>query len=250
MCIYCGTTKYRKIYEHHYGSIPVDEQGRSYHIHHIDGKRDNNHPDNLKAVSILEHYHIHVNQKDWAACVRLAPLLGMSSKDIAELASKANIARLDKGSHIFQKESFKAQLPQWSSTSAKRRVENGTNPFLDRERAKEWAAQRIASGVYHTPHYRLKCTERNLQGIQNGTNPFSPERNPSKIQTQCPHCNKIGGFSNMKRWHFDKCKQSPNYTKPVNKFVAKSCPHCRVMCTTFQAAAHHFDKCKSIKGEE
>jgi len=23
---------------------------------------------------------------------------------------------------------------------------------------------------------------------------------------QCPHCNKIGSISNMKRWHFDNCK--------------------------------------------
>jgi hypothetical protein len=31
-----------------------------------------------------------------------------------------------------------------------------------------------------------------------------------KIQIQekvkCPHCNKIGGETVMKRWHFDKCK--------------------------------------------
>lgn len=23
---------------------------------------------------------------------------------------------------------------------------------------------------------------------------------------ECPHCNKIGGFPQMKQWHFDKCK--------------------------------------------
>jgi hypothetical protein len=28
-----------------------------------------------------------------------------------------------------------------------------------------------------------------------------------KPLVQCPHCNKTGGFPQMKRWHFDKCKR-------------------------------------------
>lgn len=27
-------------------------------------------------------------------------------------------------------------------------------------------------------------------------------------QTICPHCGKSGGTNNMKRWHFDNCKQN------------------------------------------
>jgi group I intron endonuclease len=27
-----------------------------------------------------------------------------------------------------------------------------------------------------------------------------------KQKIQCPHCNKIGGFPQMKQWHFDKCR--------------------------------------------
>ena len=59
MCIYCGTPKYRKIYENHYGEIPIDENGRIFEIHHIDGDHDNNHYTNLMAVTIHEHYDIH-----------------------------------------------------------------------------------------------------------------------------------------------------------------------------------------------
>ena len=44
MCIYCGTDKYRKIYEQHHGPIPIDESGRTYDIHHIDGNHFNNDP--------------------------------------------------------------------------------------------------------------------------------------------------------------------------------------------------------------
>ncbi|HET8688347.1 MAG TPA: hypothetical protein VFM18_17190 [Methanosarcina sp.] len=30
-----------------------------------------------------------------------------------------------------------------------------------------------------------------------------------KTRIMCPHCNKIGGSQNMKRWHFDNCKLKP-----------------------------------------
>jgi len=34
-------------------------------------------------------------------------------------------------------------------------------------------------------------------------------RGKQKI-VRCPHCNKTGGISNMKRWHFDNCKYKQN----------------------------------------
>ena len=40
-----------------------------------------------------------------------------------------------------------------------------------------------------------------------------------KIQSKvaCPHCNTIGGISNMRRYHFEHCKQSinPHHSKPT-----------------------------------
>jgi len=29
---------------------------------------------------------------------------------------------------------------------------------------------------------------------------------PNRQKIKCPHCNKIGGASQMKQWHFDKCR--------------------------------------------
>ena len=49
----------------------------------------------------------------------------------------------------------------------------------------------------------------------NAVGPLSEEHkkniSKSKIgkpqqKIECPHCNKIGGFPQMKQWHFDKCK--------------------------------------------
>jgi hypothetical protein len=90
MCIYCTTKNYRKIYEHHYGPIPRDDQGRTYEIHHIDGDHHNNHPSNLKCVSVQEHYDIHNAQGDWAACVYIAKRLKLSKEQISEMIKSHN----------------------------------------------------------------------------------------------------------------------------------------------------------------
>lgn len=80
---------YRKIWEANNGTIPTDELGRSYEIHHIDGNRKNNHLSNLMCVSIEEHYNIHLNQyletgyhKDMAAARILAGKLGKSADEL------------------------------------------------------------------------------------------------------------------------------------------------------------------------
>lgn len=60
-------TNHRWIWEKHYGKIPVDENGQTYEIHHIDGNPKNNDISNLKCVSKREHSEIHFNQKEYAA---------------------------------------------------------------------------------------------------------------------------------------------------------------------------------------
>jgi hypothetical protein len=62
---------YRKIWIETNGQIPVDENGVSYEIHHIDGNHKNNDIDNLTCLSIKEHFSIHHSQGDWAAANRI-----------------------------------------------------------------------------------------------------------------------------------------------------------------------------------
>jgi len=81
---------YRKLWEGTNGTIPVDSEGRSYEIHHIDGNRRNNLLGNLICVSIEEHYEIHYNQylvtgsyKELASARMLAGKMGKSSSDLS-----------------------------------------------------------------------------------------------------------------------------------------------------------------------
>jgi hypothetical protein len=96
---------YRKIYEQHYGLIPVDDDGRTYEIHHIDGNRANNDINNLVSVSIQEHYDIHYKQGDWAACLAISMRMNKSPEEISKIQSeigrKSALERKAKGTNPF-----------------------------------------------------------------------------------------------------------------------------------------------------
>ena len=65
------------------------------------------------------------------------------------------------------------------------------NPNYGKPLTKATEAARIANtGVPHTEESKAKMRK---------------PKGPSK-QLTCPHCNLIGGASNMRRWHFDNCK--------------------------------------------
>lgn len=59
---------HRRVWHEKYGDIPVDENGMSYEIHHVNGDHNDNRIENLKCVSVSEHFNIHYQQGDWGAC--------------------------------------------------------------------------------------------------------------------------------------------------------------------------------------
>jgi len=62
---------------------------------------------------------------------------------------------------------------------------------------------------------------------------------------ECPHCGKVGGLQQMKQWHFNNCKQSPNYKEPTKI----KCPYCNKLGNpTPRFKQLHFDNCKNKEG--
>lgn len=76
---------HRYIWIKEFGPIPKDENGRSYEIHHIDGNNKNNNLDNLKLVTIEEHYKIHESQQDWGACMLIAKRMQLPPDHLSKI---------------------------------------------------------------------------------------------------------------------------------------------------------------------
>lgn len=81
---------YRKIWIKEYGEIPFDENGIKYEIHHIDGNRSNNVIQNLKCLSIKDHYDIHYKQEDWFACQIISSRMNINHKEKDDLIKKSS----------------------------------------------------------------------------------------------------------------------------------------------------------------
>jgi group I intron endonuclease len=65
-------------------------------------------------------------------------------------------------------------------------------------------------------------------------------------KVECPHCGKIGQLTNMKRWHFDRCKHNSNRLSDMD-----SLPVCCIQCkieskTSANFYQYHGDNCQLI----
>ena len=100
---------YRQIWEEYNNkTIPKD-----YEIHHVDGNRKNNDPNNLICVSIEEHLRIHFEQKDWAAAQAI--LLRMNTDNFE------NIKLLKIAASKSQKNKWKNGVHNWQINEDKRK---------------------------------------------------------------------------------------------------------------------------------
>lgn len=185
-------TVYRKIYEQNYGAIPKDHNGRTYEIHHIDGNHSNNLPENLKAVTIQEHFDIHESQRDWGACLKIAKRMQLSPAKLSELATKNNLKRVEEGTNPFQ------TRPDGSNIASDK-VANGTHHFLGGKIQGETSRRRVENGTHN-----LSGGEIQRKTAKLGHNVFQTN-NPNSTKIKCPYCPMIGGEANMKRYHFENC---------------------------------------------
>lgn len=196
---------YRKIYEQNFGSIPKEPNGRTYEIHHIDGNHNNNDPTNLKAVTIQEHYDIHYSQGDYNACLLISKRLGVTPKEISNIARRNAIKQLENGTHPFL-----------NPEVARKSIINGRHNFFGGEIQRKSNQRRLQDGTHH-------LLRENSPQIQNKTHHFfggDVQRNnnllrlasgthPSQVQWSCEHCGKSGkNKTNYIRYHGDNCKNN------------------------------------------
>lgn len=212
------SSNYCRIYEKHFGIRPYDASGRIYDIHHKDGNRENNDPNNLIALSIQDHYDIHYSQGDYGACLAIGRRMLLSPNELSKLATENNRKRVANGTHPFIQEEFKKIAKAESSRRAKQRVEEGTHHFLGGKISRDITQKRLKDGTHNfiggeiqrkrvaegTHHF---CGERgSALSTKTNLDMLSKGIHPSQIKIGCPYCNVVGSVNNMKRWHFDKCK--------------------------------------------
>ena len=90
---------HRKIWSSVHGTIPKDSFGRSMEIHHINGNHNDNRIENLKLVTIEEHYDIHYSQRDWGACQAISKRMRLSPEENSKLCSELVNKRVAEGTH-------------------------------------------------------------------------------------------------------------------------------------------------------
>lgn len=53
---------------------------------------------------------------------------------------------------------------------------------------------------------KKRISKSNKGNIREDARKRMENNNPNKIIVICPYCDKEGGKSNMKRWHFENCR--------------------------------------------
>lgn len=171
---------YRQIWIKHNGPIPIDENGRTYEIHHVDGNRSNNDISNLICVSIEEHYNIHLRQKDHGACQELSKRMKSSPEQISKHATDLANDRLKSGKHHFLDPEFIKK---------------------EKERKKKLAAE--GNSPIQRSDVIEKAQKARKEGYLKLNNPLSAN---NRKKGTCPHCGKTMDIGNLAQHHGDRCK--------------------------------------------
>lgn len=180
---------YRYAWTKHYGPIPKDEKGRSFEVHHIDGDHSNNNIDNLKLVSIEEHYQIHYDQGDFGACWAMAKRMDLTSEMLSKVSKEINKKMIERGDHPFLGD----------NNPSRKKSKDGTHHFFGGEVQRKLAIERSKNGTHNFLDGEVQ--KRYWQTIRNNGG-----EHPTQIKSACPHCGIMVNKTNMKRWHGDKCK--------------------------------------------
>lgn len=190
----------RKLYEKHFGEIPVDSNGVTYHIHHIDGNHTNNDPSNLQAVTVHEHYNIHLEAGDYELCLLLAQYIDMTYEQRSELARRAANSKVSENRHIFQN-------AEWKSQNEMEKIAKGTHNSQNKVTCPHCGITGPKSNLiqYHFANCKHRCE------------PISTEKQEQEDEVLhsyfvCPYCEKKSKRRTEILKHIVPCKgrNSPN----------------------------------------
>ena len=185
---------YRKIWESINGPIPIDEFGKTYEIHHIDGNHKNNSVDNLQCISIKDHYDIHNSQGDLGACYLIGIRMQLSTEELSMLSSLVQQEKIKNKTHAFLRKDFQKNMQN-------KRVADGVHPWQNSELQKKKALMRVENGTHPWLGLEL-ATKNNLKRIKDNTHNFLGDTNPGKLAFEA-------GTShiNNKEWQKEKAKK-------------------------------------------
>jgi hypothetical protein len=202
---------YRKIWIKHHGPIPVDSEGRSYEIHHIDGNHKNNDINNLLCVPIHMHYQIHLEQGEYWAANLIANKINMPthkgfkmppfSEETKKKMSDAKIGFKPWNTGISLKDLY---------TKEERKKKFGHKKNRGRVHTEE-----AVKNMSEAQQGRIVTEEhaKKISDTLTGRPLSEAAKDKMREKVECPHCKNMIGRSGMTRYHFHNCKSNPNGPK-------------------------------------
>jgi hypothetical protein len=105
------------------------------------------------------------------------------------------------------------------------------------------------TGRTHKDESKQKSRIAMLGKPKSDSHKQSMRNRPQDTKTlTCPHCEKIGDYKNMNRWHMDRCKQNPNKKTDLEKtVVCDTCGYTAKQSPNFYR--NHNNNCKQTNGK-
>ena len=208
--------EYIKVWKQHFGEIPKDEFGISYEIHHIDGNKKNNLIENLKCVSIREHFNIHYKQGDYFSCGLISSRIKLTKEEMDELKKKMSLSSKGKPKRKTKCKFCYSGISVNAIT--KHEIACNSNPNRKHTFIPKITAAKKGMKYKNSKIKKYIKTDEHIKKIKNTLT------NTKQDKIKCPYCDKSGG-NMMRVWHIENCLlKSGNENKkrvfpgfPVNK---------------------------------